>query len=869
MGSTPMNNNKMLASYVFSAKYSKYMPELLRRETYEEAMDRYVDMLLRKFPYLDRELEECRISLKAKKLVGSQRGVQFGGVGVETNNLRLYNCSTIHIDRVRAFSETLYLLLCGCGVGFSVQKHHIEKLPELKLNNKVYYHAVGDSIEGWAVAAEALFNAYLSGGSYPNFDFSGVRPKGAAISHGGKAPGPEPLKLALSKCDAILRNALGRKLKPIEAFDCCMHLSDAVVSGGIRRSAALTLFSIDDEEMLTAKTGNWFIDNPQRGRANISALISPDTTEEQFKAIFSSTRQFGEPGFLFLNSSEHLLNPCVSGDTLVLTTDGYKRIDSLVGKKTELVLDPRFGKGKTGWTTDRGAFVTGVKQLYRLDTDEGYTVELTAEHQVMTARGWVEAQHLVAGDKIHLVNSVQEQCLTTFTSLTPTRIDTVYDLTQPDTSSFIANGLVVHNCAEVAMCPVLVKDPTGDIVEDYTLELVDPKNRSYFEDLGYTFESGVSLCNLTEINMTKVTSIEDFYECCRLASILGTLQASYTDFKYLGGASKHIVEREALLGVSITGVFSNTMFNSDEIMNKGAAIVASTNVQYANTIGIKEASRTTLIKPSGTASIVLESAPGIHPWHAAKYIRRVQADAFEPLYKYVEAIQPQRCFKSVWGGEHARVIAFACEAPEGAVVKSDINAVEHLSIIKRVNKEWVRPGTLHPNRLEGAYHNVSCTVTVRPDEWDLVADYLFHNRAFFTGVSLLGGSGDYDYEQAPLQEVTSSDTWKDNEVQRSYTLELWNKLSVLPDIDLSQCVELEDTTEQIQAVACAGGQCDITFAMPHMEDEPAEQVATDAPEEVSLETKHALNLLIEVAKPLLRESTKIMDELSALLRKYL
>ena len=733
MGSTPMNNNKMLASYVFSAKYSKYMPELLRRETYEEAMDRYVDMLLRKFPYLDRELEECRISLKAKKLVGSQRGVQFGGVGVETNNLRLYNCSTIHIDRVRAFSETLYLLLCGCGVGFSVQKHHIEKLPELQLNNKVYYHAVGDSIEGWAVAAEALFNAYLNGGSYPNFDFSGVRPKGAAISHGGKAPGPEPLKLALSKCDTILRNALGRKLKPIEAFDCCMHLSDAVVSGGIRRSAALTLFSIDDEEMLTAKTGNWFIDNPQRGRANISALISPDTTEEQFKAIFSSTRQFGEPGFLFLNSSEHLLNPC----------------------------------------------------------------------------------------------------------------------------------------AEVAMCPVLVKDPTGDIVEDYTLELVDPKNRSYFEDLGYTFESGVSLCNLTEINMTKVTSVEDFYECCRLASILGTLQASYTDFKYLGGASKHIVEREALLGVSITGVFSNTMFNSDEIMNKGAAIVASTNVKYANTIGIKEASRTTLIKPSGTASIVLESAPGIHPWHAAKYIRRVQADAFEPLYKYVEAIQPQRCFKSVWGGEHARVIAFACEAPEGAVVKSDINAVEHLSIIKRVNKEWVRPGTLHPNRLEGAYHNVSCTVTVRPDEWDLVADYLFHNRAFFTGVSLLGGSGDYDYEQAPLQEVTSSDTWKDNEVQRSYTLELWNKLSVLPDIDLSQCVELEDTTEQIQAVACAGGQCDITFAMPHMEDEPAEQVATDAPEEVSLETKHALNLLIEVAKPLLRESTKIMDELSALLRKYL
>jgi len=669
----------MLGDYVFSSKYAKYIPGSSRRESYAEAMDRYIAMMLERFPALSTELEECREALHRKQIVGSQRGLQFGGVGVTQNNLRLYNCSTLYIDRVRAFSETLYLLLCGCGVGFSVQKHHIAKLPQVNLTGRVYYHAVGDSIEGWAEACQALFAAYLSGGDYPNFDFSGVRKKGASISHGGKAPGPKPLQLALQNCDTILSAAVGRKLSPIEAFDCCMHLSDAVVSGGIRRSAALTLFSIDDQEMLTAKTGDWFIKNGQRGRANISALISPDTPEKQFKEIFSSTKQFGEPGFLFLNSSEHLLNPC----------------------------------------------------------------------------------------------------------------------------------------AEVSMCPTLIKDPHGNVVEQYTLELVNPENRAHWEAQGYTFESGVSLCNLTEINMSKVQTEEEFYRLCRLATILGTLQASFTDLKYLTPCSRQIVEREALLGVSITGVFSNELFRDQNILNKGAYICNATNIKYANLIGIKEASRITLIKPSGTASIVLESAAGAHPWHAAKYIRRVQADAFEPLYQFVEAQQPERCFKSVWGGEHARVIAFACEAPSGAVLRDSIGAITHLELVKHLNENWVRQGTLHEERLEAAYHNVSCTVTVNSEEeWESVAAYLFKNKSYFTGVSLLGGSGDYQYQQAPLQEVREDYSTLDNPDQRAEMLALWNSIRGLPDLDFSLCLEDSDNTKLLEAVACAGGQCDITFDKP-------------------------------------------------------
>lgn len=669
-----MSDNKLLADYTFSAKYAKYNPEKMRRETYAEAVDRQIDMHLRKFPDLTEELEQCRRMMKEKKVIGSQRAMQFGGEAILEKNMRINNCSALHMNYVDAFRHLHWLLLCGTGVGFSVQSHHVSALPSVKATQGEVGYVIADSIEGWADAADKLMRAYFSGGARPCFIFDKVRPKGAALRFGGKAPGPEPLRAALEKAEGVLKRAVGRKLTPIEVFDIAMHLADSVVSGGIRRSATIVLFDPWDSEMLSAKTGNWFVDNPQRGRANISAVITPRTGEKMFRDIFKYTKEFGEPGFVFLASKEYMLNPC----------------------------------------------------------------------------------------------------------------------------------------SEVLMCPVLIKKDSV-IVENYTLDMLE--NREEYEKQGYTYESGVQICNLSEINMGKVNNPYEFIGACVCATILGTLQASYTEYPYLGEVSEQIVRRESLLGVSLTGVFSNKLYEDHATLNLGAEIVKAMNEALAKKIGIPQASRTTLIKPSGTASITLETCAGVHPWHSAKYIRRVQADAYEDLYRYVESVQPERCFKSAWGGEHARYIAFACEAPEGAMLKADLDALKHLSIIKDLNVEWVRAGTALP-RLESAHHNVSCTVSVGNAEWQAVEDYLWENREFFTGVSLLGTSGDYDYMDAPYQEVSAEVEGKDHAEERAKMWELWNALSQLPPIDLSLCTEEQDNTELLGAVACPGGVCDITWSKP-------------------------------------------------------
>lgn len=680
-----MSDNKMMAEYTFAAKYAKYLPKEGRRETYAEAIDRFIDMHVSNYPQLSEELETCREMMKQKRIVGSQRGLQFGGDAINEKHSRQYNCSTLYIDHLSAFKEALWLLLCGSGVGFSVQKHHVEKLPILTAPKGEFYHAVADSIEGWALAADHLIRAYfIEDAHLPNFDYSAIREKGASLRHGGKAPGSEPLRIALEKTKQVLDNAVKdgpRKIKPIEAFDIVMHLSDAVISGGIRRSATLALFSVDDREMLESKTGNWFVDNPQRGRANISALISPDTPKELFYELFDSTKQFGEPGFLFLDSPEYLLNPC----------------------------------------------------------------------------------------------------------------------------------------SEVTMCPTLIKDPDGRIVEKYTFDLLDNARRKEWETMGYTFESGVQFCNLTEINVAACEDEEAFLRACESASVLGTVQAAYTSFPFLGDTSEEICRRESLLGVSMTGILSNSICGDDELLNKAANLIKEVNKEFSQKLGIRQASRTTLVKPSGTASIVLESSSGIHPWHAQKFIRRVQADALEPLYQFIEANQPERCDKSVWGGEYARVISFACEAPEGALVKEDLKATQHLDIIKRINQLWVRGGTA-VDRLEGAHHNVSCTISVNDDEWETVADYLWVNKEWFTGVSLLSSSGDYVYQQAPFQEVVENYEQLDNPEERGKMLGLWNQLSKLPALDFSQCFEGEDNTTIAETVACAGGACEVDFSLEKKED---------------------------------------------------
>jgi ribonucleoside-diphosphate reductase alpha chain len=547
-----------------------------------------------------------------KKVLGSQRALQFGGDPILKRHAKIYNCTSSYCDRLRFFQECFWLLLCGSGTGFSVQKHHVSKLPTLEhapVEDVGTKYVIDDSIEGWADALGVLLSSYFSKPveefkQYKNchivFDYTNIRPKGSSLASGvGKAPGYEPLANGLEKIRSLLDRCIAngqKKLRPIDAYDIVMHSSDAVLSGGVRRSASLALFSPDDEEMAKAKTGNWFIDNPQRARSNNSALLlKNETTFEEFDTLMQSVKEFGEPGFIWSESTEMIFNPCV----------------------------------------------------------------------------------------------------------------------------------------EIGMWPV------------------DEENG----------KSGWQGCNLSTINCSSVTDEEDFYERCKAASIIGTLQAGFTKLDYLGETSERIFDREALLGVSLTGTMEkHDLVLTEKVLTKGAKIAVETNKELAKKIGINQAARVTCLKPEGTSSSMLGTSSGIHPHHAKRYIRHVQANILEAPYQHFKKLNPQACEKSSWSANNTdEVIKFPIEVPDGAKLKNQLPAVEMLSIVKDTQKHWVQSGK---NKglctQEYLSHNVSNTVTVKPDEWEDVTKFIYDNRKYFAGISLIPQSGDKDYPQAPFTTVYTS-----------------------------------------------------------------------------------------------------------------
>jgi len=540
------------------------------------------------------------------------------------------NCAVSYCDRPRFFAEAFYMLLCGCGVGFSVQKHHVAKLPELTTNigprpEQLDFY-VEDTIEGWAEVLDCLINSYLEG-TYESridwtFKFDLIRPEGASLSTGGSAPGPQPLKNALRKIKGVLESAVlqGRpRLRPIDCYDIVMHASDAVLSGGVRRSATICLFSPDDEEMMKAKTGNWFSENPQRARSNNSAVILKNSADRSiFDKLFLATREFGEPGFCFVDSLEYIYNPCV----------------------------------------------------------------------------------------------------------------------------------------EIGMCPVLIRDPNGNILQSYTLDLL--ARQDYFKELGYTYESGWQCCNLTEGNAATISSVEDAYARVKALAIIGTLQAGFTDPGYLRPVSQLIIEREALLGVSMTGLMDNPDFaNNLPLLRSLARYAIEINKEISELIGINSAARVTAIKPAGNSTIILGvSGSGCHAVHAHHMIRRVQVNRFDPIYQEFKKHNPHMCEPSVWSANGTDdVISFPLESSPTAITKDDFTALQFLSMVRDLQNNWVRPGVAKPMSCEGLTHNVSNTCIVGPDEWDEVGDFIWENRSSFSGLSLLSKSGDFLYEQAPMQKV--------------------------------------------------------------------------------------------------------------------
>lgn len=605
MSNERVDSRDIISDYIFYSKYSRVKPDG-KKETWEEAVSRVMEMHYQFFDGKIKEenkdafnkvFQEAWISYNNQEILGSQRSLQYGGPQLLKNNFRSFNCSGSYCNRIEFFKELMELLLSGCGTGFSVQKVHIEQLPIIKgVANDIpkIYSIIEDSIEGWANSVGDLIEAYYKGCPDIEFDYSQIRPEGSFVSGGFKAPGSELLKICHNKLRKILSKAKGRKLRPFELHLMSCIIADTVISGGIRRSAMISIFDIDDEEMLQCKTGDWFLTYPELCRCNNSVAIYEDTPKEKYDKIFEYIQQYGEPGLLFMPDTEAVINPC----------------------------------------------------------------------------------------------------------------------------------------AEALLYPMYIN---SDGSKEY----------------------GWSFCNLCEINGKKIETEQDFYKACRTAAILGTFQAAYTEnLPLLSEATKKIMERDALLGVGITGMADNPriLFN-ERIQINGARIVKETNKEVANILGINEAARTTVIKPSGNASQLLGCGSGIHAYHFRKYIRNIQANNNEQALKEILKVNSEISNPSFWNKKNETVLSFPIELDDKTMVRTDFSTLDFLYRIYTTEKGWIMEGTNkeHPSSIlkPKYHHNISCTVSVRDNEWKEIADWIWEHREGFCGLSFLPETGDLDYPQAP------------------------------------------------------------------------------------------------------------------------
>ena len=518
----------------------------------------------------------------------------------------------------------MFLLLSGCGVGYSVQQHHIQKLPHITkpFEGRTRRFVIGDSIEGWSDAIKVLIKSYLGEKrtSKIKFDYTDIRPKGARlVTSGGKAPGPQPLKECIVKIKGILEAKQdGVKLTSLEVHDIVCHIADAVLAGGIRRAALISLFSAYDEEMIACKSGNWWETNPQRGRANNSAvLIRHKITKQFFMDLWKRIELSGagEPGIYFNNDKDWGTNPC----------------------------------------------------------------------------------------------------------------------------------------CEIALRP-------------------------------YQF------CNLCEVNVSDIKDQEDLNARVQAAAFIGTLQAGYTDFHYLREAWKEATEKDALIGVSMTGIASKKVLNLN--MEEAAKMVKKENVRVAKLIGVNKAARTTCVKPAGTTSLVLGTSSGIHAWHNKYYIRRLRVGKNEAIYSYLTNNNSNLIKDEYFRPHDTAVIEIPQSAPTGSIVRTE-SAFDLLERVKEVSKQWVKTG----HRSGSNTHNVSATISLKENEWEEAGEWMWNNRSYYNGLSVLPYDGG-TYTQAPFEDITK---------------EQYNELAKhLGSINLENVVELEDNTELSGELACAGGACEVT-----------------------------------------------------------
>ena len=651
-----------ISDYIHVGKYARYVKE--RRELPDETIRRDEDMHIARWPELEGEIRSSFSYVYEKMGVPSMRSMQFGGEAILRDNARIYNCSFGHLSRWRAFQEMFYLLLCGCGVGYSVQWQHVEKLSELvRVDHKnVCHYTIDDSIKGWADSLGYLLESYRVG-CYVEFDYSQIRAEGELlITSGGRAPGHLPLKKCLEAVRHVLNSAQGRKLRPLEAHDIMCHMALAVLAGGIRRSAMIALFSPEDTEMIYAKASGNFRPagaggdpghNAQREMANNSACLLRETAvrETFVRLLRVANENYGCPGFFFTDNLDYGPNPC-----------------------GEIGMWPMIG-----WCCNE--YCSPAQQ---------------------------------------------------------------------------------HKCGEV---PEKI--------------------------------AGISFCNLTEVNCAASRNEDDLLDSIKAMTTVGTLQAAYTSFPYLGEVTEAIVKRESLLGVSLTGIMDNRELVLDAGRLRRAADVAITeNVRMSKLLGINPAARVTTVKPSGTASLWLGGVgSGIHPRWARRYFQRVTANSLEPQAVYFKKINPHMIEVKPNGDW---CIVFPIESSDNAVTVKDWNAMEFLDAVFLVYENWILGGTAIRDSAPGLTHNVSCTVTVKDTEVEDVIERIWKERHRVAAMSFAPYLIDQKFAFAPRQAITV-----ENEARWNHLISLYKK------IDWSLFREENDTTSLSSEAACAGGVCEL------------------------------------------------------------
>ena len=619
-----MTDKQALADITVFNKYARFNSAVNRRENWEEIVTRNANMHKTKYPYMADEIDEVYSKfVYTKKVLPSMRSLQFGGRPILMAENRIFNCAYAPAESTKFFSELMFLLLGGTGMGYSVQRRHTDKLPKIKTpeSDGEYKYQVQDSIVGWSDAVKVVCKAFFNAGTLPIFDYRDIRDKGAElITTGGQAPGPDPLRVCIGQLTSILRAAVGRKLEPIEVHDMACVIADAVLAGGIRRAAMISLFDRNDEAMLTCKAGEWWKTNPARARSNNSAVLPRgEVTEKEFIQLMKRIEESGcgEPGVYWTNNKDWGTNPC----------------------------------------------------------------------------------------------------------------------------------------CEIALRPY-------------------------------------QMCNLTEINAGVISTQKEFNAAASAASFIGTLQAGYTDFHYLNPKWKIACEKDALLGVSMTGIASGTVEKLD--MAWASECVVEANEVTAKKLGINRAARTSCVKPAGTTSLVLGTSSGIHAWHAPYYIRRMRAGKDEALAQYMMKAAPQLVEQDV-NVPHQVVLSFPQAAPKGATVRTE-PMMSLLERVKNVSSKWVTIG--HVDGIN--QHNVSCTISVKDTEWKQLGTWMWDNRNFYNGISVLPYFGAEAYPQLPFEDIDE---------------ETYNKmLPWLQNIDIGQVFELDGDSVNLAAeLACSGGGCEIAM----------------------------------------------------------